>query len=460
MSADHDRVEQLLSPLDPESEDEGCLRLFLSVDIIGSTAAKTSISTTSNPVEFEQSREWLTQVREFYQEYPSLLTSALDKPYDRKSVRGSMNAAHSSLPTLDGSCLSERPRLLKGIGDELLFVVDVFNPRQVAYVILAFLASIREFNGRFRVGRGAGEMVGCVSPPKSRGTQLKGTAWLAGFPINNAEVTLPTDDLLLALKLRCGLDSLPEVLERVAEVLVRDVRRDYLGPSIDYGFRLGAFSTHRKVTISLDLAYILSHERVHSYFDFEYHGRARLAGVLGGYATPIIQLSNGHRLAEDDVEAAKSVGENDHIYLLCEEELNAFRDKSWLIRPYFCGSGTDQKIAKEFGMGRDSMPHRHRQLDVVRKQRTSELRQAKEIEQRLVLTLTNGAPASNPSDMKMRAEALTAAIGPDEQAHERSSGPRRPLKGRQSGKKSIKKSEKRAPTSKVSPKTKPRRPTR
>ena len=96
--------------------------------------------------------------------------------------------------------------------------------------------------------------------------------------------------------------------------------RDYIGPSIDTGFRLGGMASPRKLVISVDLAYLLSVEQERhnrepaaysvgplsfQKFDFKYEGRLPLKGVLGGAPYPVIwiDLNPGNEVnqAEDEV---------------------------------------------------------------------------------------------------------------------------------------------------------------
>ena len=95
---------------------------------------------------------------------------------------------------------------------------------------------------------------------------------------------------------------------------------DYIGPSIDTGFRLSTLSSSRKFVVSLELAHILSLEQ-HlneqrprrqstgafslTKFEFRYDGRKNLKGVFNGAPYPVFWIDlapvDETNIAEDSV---------------------------------------------------------------------------------------------------------------------------------------------------------------
>ena len=93
---------------------------------------------------------------------------------------------------------------------------------------------------------------------KGLGLPLKGTAWLAGFPVTNMVIEFP------------------------------DIGRDYVGPSIDLGFRLAGRATRKKFVISADLALMLvdavrALRMSEDDFPIHFSGRESFKGISNEY---------------------------------------------------------------------------------------------------------------------------------------------------------------------------------
>lgn len=137
----------------------------------------------------------------------------------------------------------------KAVGDELLFYADITKKYQIVELMRAFIQTINEYKK--------------ILKDKKLNLSLKGTAWTAGFPIINSEVYVGED-------------------------------LDFIGPSIDTGFRLTKFSTTSRLYISVELAYILSLEAKHIEYNFPiiknlyYDGEECLKGVLNNKPYPKI----------------------------------------------------------------------------------------------------------------------------------------------------------------------------
>lgn len=154
------------------------------------------------------------------------------------------------------------PVLWKTLGDEMVFVTRITDHRQVA----AHLTHFRNTIAAYRE----------VIKDADRKLDLKGAAWLAGFPVGNT-----------MLKLRHGTDGSPEL-------------EDYVGPSIDNGFRLSKHATPRKFVLSVETALMLTGTAQAATVKpkvFLERGE-ELKGVLGGRPYPKLWIEVPYRGSE------------------------------------------------------------------------------------------------------------------------------------------------------------------
>lgn len=189
--------------------------------------------------------------------------------------------------------LWEAPELWKTIGDEVLFTKRIDHPVQAGVCLGVWIQTLGELREKLRVHK----------------LDVKATAWLADFPVRNNEIilqknavhTLDVDeDQHYIFSNQAAFDAFynkhPD--DPPAEIL-----RDFIGPSIDTGFRLGGFASDRKLVMSVELAYVIAAEQVRASerrqiynlgtfvlpdFMFKYEGRHSLKGVLGRVPYPII----------------------------------------------------------------------------------------------------------------------------------------------------------------------------
>lgn len=139
----------------------------------------------------------------------------------------------------------------KANGDELIFVSELSNRWHCESLINVFIEIIKKYDTNIR----------------SRSDQklgIKGTSWLAGFPVINHEVMIAFSK--------------------------GDDKPDFIGPSIDIGFRLTKHSTTRKFVISVELAHLLCDSHDGSSLTFCSDGLHELKGVLSGVGYPIIWI--------------------------------------------------------------------------------------------------------------------------------------------------------------------------
>ncbi len=200
--------------------------LFLSVDIEGSTKFKSS--THGGP------STWGPFFLEFFENFPAKLK---ERETDIARTLG---------------LVSDAPfELWKTLGDELLFYKKL--DRGLSLFCGALAASRALIKGA-ELLRQHGESRTRSGESDHYPTQLKGTAWIAGFPIKN--------------------------------MIVGSNPKEYIGPAIDLGFRLAKLSSPTRMVVSAPLAWMINKiQYAHTAklngftLDFFYFGRETLKGV-------------------------------------------------------------------------------------------------------------------------------------------------------------------------------------
>jgi hypothetical protein len=247
----------------------------------------------------------------------------------------------------------EPPEFWKGAGDEVLFSREVRSPLDAMATVHTFLSVMKEHRARFA--------------RKDVRLDVKGTAWLAGFPVNNAEAMLPAHrEPLPAGRLDEPVAENYRLLDlHRAGRVPTGCQLDYVGPSVDLGFRLRDHATPRRLVVSADLVWLLCHthgscsdrERRRCRFlaipHIGYDGRLGLRGILGGQPYPLLWIEadpdNGIDRAEDAVLRRSLSGHTpdsdrvDQIGRFCTLFLNGRTPLQ--SRPYITGC-TDPEISR------------------------------------------------------------------------------------------------------------------
>lgn len=278
------------------------LRLFLSADIVGSTAFKQNASALEAQEQLDDNGDvkgpafpsWFTVVLQFYQQAEQ--TFAMQWQGMKAQAEGQADGA---------DFFGDPPELWKTIGDEVLFTKRVDHPWQAVVCLHAWAATLDELR-KF------------LSQNK---LNVKSTAWLADFPLRNNEIVLrkvttssleDADDTYI-LNNQNGL-------REYYDVGSNGYIRDFIGPSIDTGFRITGFASIRKLALSVELTFLLSCEQMRAQndpklyaqgnyvlpsFTVKYEGRQQLKGVLNGSGYPVFWIdldpNNPLSLAEDIV---------------------------------------------------------------------------------------------------------------------------------------------------------------
>lgn len=259
------------------------LRLFLSVDVVGSTAFK------HRKGQSEGSKPWLKFIHGFYTGFPGMCQNRVLEVEEEAQLKAKL----------------ARPYLWKALGDELIFSVLVNHPSHVRYYLKAFRNSLIE-----AIQHWTGENGLPIS--------FKGTAWLAGFPVFNS-----------AVPLECGQTHSDE-----------SDRFDFVGPLLDIGFRLSKFATPRRFVVSVDTAWVIAAFGDAGGMNLHYHGREPLKGVLNDRPYPVFWIDciddekdDSLDRLEDKILNRKPV-ELDSVRKLAEKFLEEVAPA--IPKPFFC----------------------------------------------------------------------------------------------------------------------------
>jgi len=233
------------------------VRLFLTVDLIGSTAFK--FASRKSKGASEPHPEWVLWFRQFYKQFPEAF-------YARYKATTS--------GALEGKDAPQSPKVWKTVGDEILFCCKVSDVQHVACAITAFLQALEEF----------GKTLEANDLP----LDVKGAGWLAAFPAENISIEIFNDSLAST----DNQDVLSEEFEAAADL--EPNKYDFLGPGIDTGFRISKNAAADRFTASVGLAYHLCDAAHHNLFSgvFEYHGRERFKGVNRDQPYPVVSIGS------------------------------------------------------------------------------------------------------------------------------------------------------------------------
>jgi hypothetical protein len=225
--------------------------LFLSCDLQNSTQFKQKSA----------SKEWIATFLAFYTEFPALLSTEIA-----------------------GSCPSLQDRLLlwKAIGDELIFSVRIQSERECSDAVDVWLAAMLAFEKAHLL----------VKTPMT----LKGGAFLATVPSPDRRVAIPRT---VGRADRSQLD--PEAMNEstLNEAIDEDeftgrFAMDFVGPSIDTGFRVLKFASRRYFVLTAEVAHVLfKHysDEVQGHRQAYLVGTHELKGVWGGRPYPVFALA-------------------------------------------------------------------------------------------------------------------------------------------------------------------------
>lgn len=300
------------------------LRLFLSADIVGSTSLKQN-SARGSDISYDRMTGpgWFSAIQGFYFE----ATHAFLNEWSSKR-------AGSKYPD---ELYGEAPAFWKSIGDEVLFTKAIADHRQLATTLACWMTAANRMR-EFLKGENSSLDVKC-------------TAWLAGFPFRNREAVVnrrpranenQVEDYYVASGILIN--------EFYKDPEKSDLLIDYIGPSIDTGFRLTGFSSHRKMVVSIDLAYVLSMTSFDgevARINLHYDGSHSLKGVMGSAPYPVFWINMSHNdslaVKEDKLKVLNVCNKED-----VKEYCDAFYEEydNFVFRP-FIADDAGQTLARK-----------------------------------------------------------------------------------------------------------------
>jgi hypothetical protein len=298
------------------------LRIFLSVDIVGSTAFKQaakdrSLSGGARDVEPPPAEPWFSPIAQFYR--------GIERTFAKEWAICVELSDKVSWPT------GAAPELWKSVGDELIYTKLLTDHREALTTVNAWMKTVDSYRARLK--------------DQFKTLDLKSTAWIAGFPVHNAEVIFRSS----AQGFRDTKDEDDEVFSNLSLLHEfytsednRSLTRDYIGPAIDTGFRLSELSTPRRFVISVELALMLVHAvrtQPHQYayetLRFFFEGRHSLKGVFGGTPYPVFWIdmrpSPALEESEDRLNRREPLG-TDVMLSFCHEFVKA--SDGYCFTPY------------------------------------------------------------------------------------------------------------------------------
>lgn len=243
------------------------VRLFLSVDLVGSTAFKDD-EHGAGVADDGLSLVWMRYTRAFYRNFPSNLGASY---------------AHrvSAVPEYADAA----PRIWKTIGDEIVFCCRVLDQFHLWACVASFIQALGNY--------------GRVLSDSGGHLDVKGHGWLAVFP---------TPNVAMAISDRGSTDAdLPGDEEAETACDAAPERFDFLGRHVDAGFRLSVFTRPDRFLMSVELAYLLTIPKSEGVLGsgLGYHGREVMKGVLGGRPYPIFFVDTDPDETIRDVRSAE-----------------------------------------------------------------------------------------------------------------------------------------------------------
>lgn len=269
------------------------LRLILSVDMVGSTPFKQGQEKTvdSNVI----GAPWFGSNAMFYSEVPSNFFKQWEQ------VCSNLNPQDSSLTGKDYP-----PVFWKAAGDEIFYWKELTDYRQAVVCLYAWRKAINksreELKDKFKL-------------------DLKSTAWIANFPTINTEVVLELNKSQLDLSTQTLILPSDKTEQETNKAVLANLARikkyedpkdsgyrakallDFVGPSIDNGFRLTKFASPRKLIVSIGLAWMLAEglkdlqssnnprvKEICEGWRFYYDGGEVLKGIRSGNPYPVFWI--------------------------------------------------------------------------------------------------------------------------------------------------------------------------
>lgn len=237
---------------------ENQTRLFFAINLIGSTAYKQEAQ--------RQQQKWQVDFLRFYYDFPQYLKKARDN-HERKVKQANSNQSYVT-PVFS---------LWKAIGDELLFVADVEDYRQVKCAVDIWLEAQNKYDdnvlrSKFKSTSESGshhsQQMDCDGQGKNKGvgagiTRSRGAVFAATFKGPDSVVAIPLElnendeDFDYVQMNRKVIDQEDKGVPSTEDIQSH-YTVDYIGPSMDIGFHLVNKSSYEFFTMSVEVAWCYS----------------------------------------------------------------------------------------------------------------------------------------------------------------------------------------------------------
>jgi hypothetical protein len=254
--------------------------LFLSCDLQNST-------------QFKQSRAdaWIRTFLAFYSEFPSLLATRIADSYPS---------------------LQDRLLLWKAIGDELIFSIRIQSEQECSNAVDAWMATMLEFEIQHLLGK----------TPMT----VKGGAFLATVPSPDRRVAIARAVQIIDDRSQIDPELINEATLNRADTpsnFAANFAMDFVGPSIDTGFRVLKFAARGYFVLTVEVAHLLfkhynddsTKRGRHAYL----LGTHSLKGVWGGRPYPVFAIARPLEAATPEQLLAKAFGDGNNTGLVANE---------------------------------------------------------------------------------------------------------------------------------------------
>jgi hypothetical protein len=240
----HTSIELTVGPAESQ------LRLFLSVDLSGSTALKgeANYQTLSAHLRLLQKAASASDPSRI----PFNALPSLDE-YDWVAIQqNTFSDFHSEFSSRAGVDVVEAYEVYpwKALGDELIYSMRLTSRERASKLLTSFITAVRLIDG---------------SLAKKGRLRLKAAAWIAGFPIRNRVVQIPAPAVSYEHEGKAHRFPYPQ--------------DDFWGPDMDIGFRLSKCTFPGMCVASASLVELLASDKSNYQLRFAHVGWERLKGV-------------------------------------------------------------------------------------------------------------------------------------------------------------------------------------
>lgn len=254
--------------------------LFLSCDLQNSTQFKQ-----------KSTDGWVATFLAFYSEFPSLLAAQVA----------------AACPGL-----TDRLSLWKAIGDELIFSVRIRSERECSDAVDAWMATMLQFEIQHLLEK----------TPMT----LKGGAFLATVPAPDRRVAIPRSVAISDGGSQLDVEETNEATLNKADSAAGfavDFVMDFVGPSIDTGFRVLKFAARGYFVLTVEVAHLLfkhyNDDRTQRGRRAYLLGTHSLKGVWGGRPYPVFAIERPLQAATPEQLLAKAFGDGNNPGLVTDE---------------------------------------------------------------------------------------------------------------------------------------------